>query len=261
MGSLYPTKDGTWQIRKRKAVGSMPSNTEELRVKYALMDVHWRMMALRHDGRSFAVGLKLGTWDHHLKYLMGKKVYQLRGKDQHGKEVVAPSWTTMLTYEYEMRKYAMKKLNYTTLSLPQALEEARDNAELRLLHFLTPLALGGNTHSGSELSSSASSYLQESGASKRRKKEQPQLPQQPWTQPPYWSKGEGKKGKGQGAKGDQKGKAKGGKGDKGGKDYESRYDVVRKANPGQGHSAAFPLENTCTREQADLFQLPTADWL
>ena len=73
MGSLYPTKDGTWQIRKRKAVGSMPSTTEELRVKYALMDVHWRMMALRHDGRSFAVGLEMGTWDHHLKYLMGKR--------------------------------------------------------------------------------------------------------------------------------------------------------------------------------------------
>ena len=30
----------------------------------------------------------------------------------------------------------MKKLNYSTLLLPQALEEARDNAELRLLHFL-----------------------------------------------------------------------------------------------------------------------------
>ena len=120
-------------------------------------------MALRHDGRSFAIGLELGTWDKHLKYLMGKKVYQLRGKDQYGKKVVAPSWT----YEYEVRKYAMKKLNYSTISLPQALEEARDNAELRLLHFLTPLVLGGNTDNDSEPSSTASSCVDESGASNR----------------------------------------------------------------------------------------------
>ena len=121
-------------------------------------------MALRHDGRS---GLELGTWDKHLNYLVGKKVCKLRGKDQHGKKVVAPSWTTMPTFEYEVRKYAMKKLNYSTISLPQALEEARDNAELRLLHFLTPLALGGNTHNGSEPSSTASSCVDESGASNR----------------------------------------------------------------------------------------------
>ena len=73
-------------------------------------------MALRHDGRSFAIGLELGTWEKHLKYLIGKKVCKLRGKDQHGKNVVAPSWTTMLTCEYEVRKYAMKKLNYSTIS-------------------------------------------------------------------------------------------------------------------------------------------------
>jgi hypothetical protein len=52
-----------------------------------------------------------------------------------------PSWDLVLKYDFEIRKYTIKKVNEGLLTLAEAMEAARNSMEHRTKYFTTPLAL------------------------------------------------------------------------------------------------------------------------
>ena len=73
-----------------------------------------------------------------LEYLLGPKVYGY--KSSRG---VRLSWDDVLNYEFEIRKRAMRRINANNETIANALKEARENDELRSLHFTLQLVTSG----------------------------------------------------------------------------------------------------------------------
>ena len=119
----------------------MPTNTEELRKVYRLMGRHWTMAAMKQPNRPYLNGLHPDALEPHLLWLIGKEVLQLECKVK-GVVVAVPYFELMLSFELELRKWALKQMQLQSWTLIYALEKARENTDLRQRHFLTPLSLG-----------------------------------------------------------------------------------------------------------------------
>ena len=124
-------------VRSKLRVGS-PKDIEELRMRYRIMSTHWELMKIKHPDRETFKHLTAQTWNDILEYLLGPKVYGY--KSGRG---VRLSWDDLLSYEFEIRKRAMRRVNAQGETIASALKEAKGNDELRSLFFTLQLVTSG----------------------------------------------------------------------------------------------------------------------
>ena len=62
---------------RRKFTSSEPSNQEQLRAKYTVLQNVWLLVQLRQPGRSLYKDLTRNTFEDHLKFLLSRKIFQL----------------------------------------------------------------------------------------------------------------------------------------------------------------------------------------
>ena len=66
----------------------------------------------------------------------------LEAKDTDGKGILAPSWTQILGYEYEVRRRAYRYIVEEYMPLPKAFEEAAKDGETKQHHLVIPMSMG-----------------------------------------------------------------------------------------------------------------------
>ena len=157
---MYDPKGG---LRLRRATPKdvkLPRDSEELRTRIRLMMVADLYAKRRFPNRAWLQDLVPGVYDRHVDYMLGEDVALLVATNAEGKEIARPTWSLVLSYEFQVRKKAYKFISTMEMpSLGAAFEAARKDHTIRERHFLTPMQLGDKT------SPSAAPY---SNASPRR---------------------------------------------------------------------------------------------
>ena len=109
---------GHVRIVKQRSKGSLPQNTEELRA------------ILRVEGKAWVF---LGS-----KYR--NKVF-FKDMTQTDQVALRPPWTMMISYEFELRKEAVKRAFRDSRPLSETLREVQGDAQLKEQFFTSPSAL------------------------------------------------------------------------------------------------------------------------
>ena len=171
-------KDGTYKLRRVAKSVPLPTDSESLRRRVRLLGITFHLASYKHSSRLWLRGSNLQLWQDHLDYVLGDDVARMQHKvlDQ----VVTPPWAVVLSYEYQIRKEAVRLIMFEAYQLEDAMKTARRNPSVKEKYFSTPTSMAA--------------AISRSPATKRTWEEQ--------------DKGKGS-GKGKGKKGQQKPQGKG----------------------------------------------------
>jgi hypothetical protein len=136
---------GAGQVQVRKGVAKRvpkPKDGEELRARYQLIATAWMFARVKHPNRPWLAGMGSHDYSSLADYMLGEQVAKLEVKESSG-ILVRPQWDQVLTYDFEVRTKAYELVNYDGVTLTAALVAARKDSEIRNLHLITPLAVGG----------------------------------------------------------------------------------------------------------------------
>ncbi len=130
-------------LKRQKLVGTLPSTTEGLREKMALMRNCWGIMRMRHGGRGYLHGLQEDVWIQYVEFVLGPHVYKHEIKDDGGRVVKRLTWQQVLRFEHEARKWAFRKVNQGACTLAEGLARVSNfdtNHELMTKYVISTLA-------------------------------------------------------------------------------------------------------------------------
>ena len=182
-------KDGNLKVRKGVRDGKMPADPEELRARLKLVANCWLFLRTKHSNREWLQDLDDKVFGKYADHLLGKFVHGATVFSHDGGSAVRPPWGLVLSYEFEMRKWAYEQVVREQITLAEAIKAASKNTELKEKYFVTPYTLG---------------VQQGNAAGTKRTSEVAAEQDQVWDGSKKW----GRKGKGRGGR----------KGGKGGKD-------------------------------------------
>ena len=191
MGAVFDA-DGTLRVKKGTQKVMLPGDAEALRRRIHVLGITWTVAKLSHPARGWLQSATPDVWREHLDHVLGDEVYGFKITSSSGDRSSRSSWKTLLAYEFQLRKEAIRMVNFESSDFKTAMVRARSSTELREKHFVTPCILDVVTAGANPYRAEPYSYPT------------------PWQQPPA-GKGADKgkaKGKGKG-KGKDKGKIKG----------------------------------------------------
>ena len=189
---IQTTVDSAGHVRivKSRQKGQLPQGTEEPRTILRVEGNTWCYLAAKYRNNPMMQGLKPDDWLKYVNYLLGDKCYLLKipgtTAAAGSSELVSlrPPWSVMLSYEFELRKEAIKRSYRKSLPLRECLEEVCMDAQLKEQYFTSPIALQGKAPRTEEF---------HGGGNNGRGWRRPEG--SGWQNPPHkWYKGNGKKG-------------------------------------------------------------------
>ena len=146
------TTDGRLQIKRgAKAKGQVPKDPEMLRYLHKIIGSSWLFAKTKISNKAWLAELDENTFVHFSNYVLGTKVWGISKGIGRG-NVPPPDWSTVLKYEFEMRRKAMDLVIYQgdgeskteVVTIAGAMLAVTKDTELRQLHFLTPMQFEGN---------------------------------------------------------------------------------------------------------------------
>ena len=143
---------GRLRITREKKKSKLPGNSEELRAKLKLEGNTLIMLGAKFRNRAWFQGLVPNDFSKYADWLLGEKVFNLQipKSATEGMRALNPPWPTLLRYEHQVRKEAYKQAIRQNRPIRDTLMEACTNAELKEVHFLSPVALSFSTLEVSE---------------------------------------------------------------------------------------------------------------
>ena len=130
-GHTYFDRNGKLATKKRVPKAGPPADEEQLRQRFKTVAANWQLAKFRHAGKSWLAGLTSETWPDHVEFLLSKKVLKLKGVDPAEGTSSHPTWTTVLNYDWEVRKEATRLCNEEGLGIQAALTRSQNNYEIR----------------------------------------------------------------------------------------------------------------------------------
>ena len=135
------------QVRTRK--GSLtkvapPIDGDDLRRRHRLIGNAWIMAHMNHTNRPWLKNVTPKTWSDFTDFVMGELVAKFQVELPNGKMTALPAWSTVLHYEFQIRKAAYE-LVAEGVPMEKALESAMKDGNLRQLHFTTPCQFALNS--------------------------------------------------------------------------------------------------------------------
>ena len=194
---------GRIQIVRRKAKTALPNNPEDFRMRMRIEMHAWMFLATKHVNRQWLQGMTVAGWNRYVDHFLGKRVYRLSIPSNTSENPIElqPPWAVVLNYEFECRKEILRAVREQNHTIDEGLLSVVTNADIKEVHFTTPIALGGSKSSVKrkgleEDEQEGSGGRHRNGRGKHRKEN---------------GKGSGKQQSGKGS-GKGKGKGKGAKG-------------------------------------------------
>jgi len=188
-------KDGLLHVVKGKRTAPLPTGPEQYRAVMQVMGLHWEMVHLKGAGRAILKDYTVQVFDNHVNYILGDECLLIG--EANPTMACGPTWDLLMKYEFEVRKFAVRKVNEGGATLAEAMVAARRSVEHRTSFFITPLAMP------SSRVPSARSAMEQRG--NKRSAEEAFAPYEGSAAP---SAGSGGSGKGK-SKGKEKGKKPG----------------------------------------------------
>ena len=177
-------KSGVLKVKKGYGETKEPSTPEELRQRLRVLAHAYLMCGLKYPQRAVFEDLAPQDFLNFADYLLGDQVMGLKAEDEDGNKVSSPSLKLVLSYEHQVRKEMIKKVNNGS-KFQDALLSARKDVNIKERFFLTPAAMNALTSMKSDRSRSPKyDRAQSSGQGDRT-----------WNSSRNKGKGKGKKGK------------------------------------------------------------------
>ena len=143
MGAIID-KSGAVKIKKGYGETKEPKSSEEVRQRMKVLAHTYIMAGLKYPQRAVFAGLEPQDFLHYIDYLMGDQVMNLKSEDEKGSVVSTPTLKLVLSYEHQIRKEMVKKMN-SGVRQKQALEEARKDVSIKERYLLTPMSINALT--------------------------------------------------------------------------------------------------------------------
>ncbi len=118
----------------------MPETPEELRARLKVLGHAWCLLSLRFPAREVLRKVVPQCWNDYVDFLLGEEIFGCFARDHMQRVVSAPDLSTLLSYEFQVRKEMAAAMN-RGFPLPKALKEAMENRVVKERYFTTPLAL------------------------------------------------------------------------------------------------------------------------
>ena len=126
---------GSLKVHSRKIkYVAPPADAEELRTRYKVMENALLYAQFKNGSVAWLRDFHRNNMAELADYLLGAKCMKLPAIRDSGRKV---SWSTILKYEYQIRKRAMEFVKENGLGLATALRRAMADDETRSLHFNT----------------------------------------------------------------------------------------------------------------------------
>lgn len=144
--SMQATVDlsGKVQMIKKRAKIALPTGAEEFRMRLRVEANTWVFMMTKFTNRQWIQGLTALGWQRYTDYFLGSKVLLLKIPVGSGEMAIQPPWSTILHYEFACRKQAFRLVKEDGVPLFQALIDVTKDAEMKEIHFTSPIALSGH---------------------------------------------------------------------------------------------------------------------
>ena len=126
---------GHVRIVKSKQKGSLPQGTEELRQVLKVEGNTWCYLAAKFRNREMLRDMPPRVWEEYANYLLGERCFlmKIHGGGLKGNEgaMLRPPWHILLSFEYELRKEAVKKAHHENRPLKETFSEVIKDPELK----------------------------------------------------------------------------------------------------------------------------------
>ena len=134
---------GRLRITREKKKSKLPINSEELRAKLKLEGNTLIMLGAKFRNSAWFQLLTPNDFSRYADWLLAEKVFglQVPKAATEGMRPLNPPWSTLLRFEHQVRKEAYKQAIRQNRPIQETLREAMTNAELKEVHFLSPVAL------------------------------------------------------------------------------------------------------------------------
>ena len=137
-------KSGTVKVRKGYGETKEPQSSEELRQRLRVMARAYIMTGMKYPQKPVFASLDPQDFMQLADYLLGDQVMNLKSEDENGTVVSTPTLKLALSYEHQIRKEMVKKMN-SGVAVKQALEQARKDVSIKERFLLTPMSLNAMT--------------------------------------------------------------------------------------------------------------------
>ena len=125
---------------KRRHLSTEPTDEKGLRLKYSILTNLWLLAQMRQPGRSIYADFDRNTFIDFLETLLDKDNFNFY-KEVDGRPMISPSWTYCLSYEFELRKEAIRLCKEQSFGIQSALWTTLRNTEHRMKHWLQLVAI------------------------------------------------------------------------------------------------------------------------
>ena len=125
---------------KRRHLSSEPTDEKGLRLKYSIMTNLWLLAQMRQPGRTIYADFDRNTFIDFLETLLDKDNFTFY-KEVDGRPMISPSWSYCLSYEFELRKEAIRLCKEQSFGIQSALWTTLRNTEHRMKHWLQLVAI------------------------------------------------------------------------------------------------------------------------
>ena len=125
---------------KRRHLSTEPTDEKGLRLKYSILTNLWLLAQMRQPGRTIYADFDRNTFIDFLETLLDKDNFNFY-KEVDGRPMISPSWSYCLSYEFELRKEAIRLCKEQSFGIQSALWTALRNTEHRMKHWLQLVAI------------------------------------------------------------------------------------------------------------------------
>ena len=146
-------KGGQLKIKKGYGETKEPTAPEELRQRLKVVSHAFLMCGMKYPQKTTFEGLEPQDFLAYCDYLLGDQIMGLKAQDEDGNKISAPGLKLVMSYEHQVRKEMVKRVNKGE-SLKAALEAARKDGIIKERYFLTPAAMNALTAMKSDRSRS-----------------------------------------------------------------------------------------------------------
>ena len=137
---------------ERRHQSTEPTDEKGLRLKYAILTNLWLLGQMRQPGRSIYQDFNRTTFTDFLDTLLDRDNFNFH-KEVNGRTLISPCWSFCLSYEFELRKEAIRLCKEQAMGVQAALWTALRNPKHRMKHWLQLVAIPNapSSSSGSEI--------------------------------------------------------------------------------------------------------------
>jgi hypothetical protein len=145
----FNNNTGIVKVKKGAVDNPLPAGSELLRRRLKLVGHHWLYCKLRYPLRRNLQDIDAQTFIKLADYLLGELVSGFGAKDEKGNVVSKPTWDLILSYEFQIRKEATRRVNAGAL-MGAALAQAMVDISVKERYFTTPVAICSISASGGQ---------------------------------------------------------------------------------------------------------------